>query len=448
MVSSKKDLQRALELSQENTYYANFYDAIKTEASRRSYTYGLNKFMTFLFEKKIILHVEDFQTLSSFDSGKSTDLVKSFIKILKQGLKPTSVNAYVAPLSLFFEMNRVVLFHKEINKVKDKNDLEQSGHTPVTDLELQDMIAICNHPRDIALILFLSSTGMRPGGLNDPVLRIKHLQYMANPIDPTNKKYCYAVKIYDGSRQHYWGFLTPEATIALDKYFAWRKNTRHEEFTDETPVFAAVSNRSSFENMTGYSLYKLLNKIYTKSGLVRKKEGNRYDKAITYMYRIRFNTILKLNNFVNSNIAEKLMAHKKGLDGSYLQPTMDECFTEFAKAIPELTIDTKERQKIEIQTKQKKIDELEAKQKENDSLKNQVSDLEKSSKAQLEKEIQRGKTLESDMEKIKLQQTRDRNEMENDMKEMQFKYHEAKQRPLSDEELERLAKKMKSIDSS
>ena len=97
------------------------------------------------------------------------------------------------------------------------------------------MIAICNHTGDIALILFLSSTGMRPGGLTDPVLRIKHLQYMTNPIGWTNTKYCYAVKIYDGSRQHYWGFLTPETTIALDKYFAWRKNTRHEEFTDETP---------------------------------------------------------------------------------------------------------------------------------------------------------------------------------------------------------------------
>ena len=91
------------------------------------------------------------------------------------------------------------------------------------------------------------------------------------------------------------------------------------------------------------------------------KKGNRYDKALVYMFRKRFNTILKLNNDVNSNIAEKLMAHKKGLDGVYLKPTREECFREFVKAIPQLTIDPTERQKIEIETKQERITELELK---------------------------------------------------------------------------------------
>ena len=348
MVSSKIELKRALELSEDNIEYGNFYDAIKTHASLRSYTYGLKKFMQYLTDKKQISNIEDYSTLAKFDGGKSTDLIKSYIKILKKTVKPTSVNAYVAPIFLFFDMNRTAIFKKEINRVKDKNDLEQSGHTPVTDIEIQNMIRICNHPKDIALVLFLSSTGMRPGGINDPVLCMKHLEYMADPTNPTNIEYCYAVKIYDGSRQHYWGFLTPETTKALDKYFHWRKTIRHEVFTDDTSIFASVSLRSNFNNMTGYSLYRLLDKIYKKSGLVRKKQGFRYDKAMTYMYRIRFNTILKLNNDVNSNIAEKLMAHKKGLDGTYLQPTREECFNEFVKTIPELTIDPTERQKLEI----------------------------------------------------------------------------------------------------
>ena len=61
------------------------------------------------------------------------------------------------------------------------------------------------------------------------------------------------------------------------------------------------------------------------------------------MFRKRFNTILKINNDVNSNIAEKLMAHKKGLDGVYLQPTREECFNEFVKAILQLTVDDSQR---------------------------------------------------------------------------------------------------------
>ena len=40
------------------------------------------------------------------------------------------------------------------------------------------------------------------------------------------------------------------------------------------------------------------------------------------------------------------------------QPTREECFTEFKKAIPELTIDPTKRQEVEIEAQQKKITEL------------------------------------------------------------------------------------------
>ncbi|QMU54566.1 MAG: hypothetical protein GKS07_06550 [Nitrosopumilus sp.] len=71
------------------------------------------KFMIYLFEKKKISHVEDFEPLAKFNSGKSTDLVKLFIQNLKQKVKPTSVNVYVAPLFLFSEMNLVVCSTKK-----------------------------------------------------------------------------------------------------------------------------------------------------------------------------------------------------------------------------------------------------------------------------------------------------------------------------------------------
>jgi hypothetical protein len=90
--------------------------------------------------------------------------------------------------------------------------------------------------------------------------------------------------------------------------------------------------------------------LLKKAGIERIKSGNRYDKAMSYGFRKRFNTILKLNNEINSNIVEKLMAHKNGLDGSYLKPTREQCFNEFVKAIEDLTIDDSERDKIKIQS--------------------------------------------------------------------------------------------------
>ena len=72
------------------------------------------------------------------------------------------------------------------------------------------------------------------------------------------------------------------------------------------------------------------------------------------MFRKRFNGKLKMENSVNSNIVEKLMAHKKGIDGRYLRPTRDECYAEFCKAIQSLTVNKEEKQANEI--KKLKVD--------------------------------------------------------------------------------------------
>ena len=58
------------------------------------------------------------------------------------------------------------------------------------------------------------------------------------------------------------------------------------------------------------------------------------------------------------------MAHKRGLDGTYLTPTREECFAEFVKAIPELTISNEERQKITIENLEKKNSEYQIKNSE------------------------------------------------------------------------------------
>jgi len=80
----------------------------------------------------------------------------------------------------------------------------------------------------------------------------------------------------------------------------------------------------------------------------------------------------KLNNDVNSNIAEKLMAHKRGLDGTYLQPTREECFAEFLKAIPQLTIDDSERKQALLDVALTEKSKLEEKNEENKLVKNEV----------------------------------------------------------------------------
>jgi len=58
------------------------------------------------------------------------------------------------------------------------------------------------------------------------------------------------------------------------------------------------------------------------------------------------------------------MAHKNGLDGVYLTPTREECFTEFVKAIPKLIVSKAEKLMIKLESseseKNEKIEKLES----------------------------------------------------------------------------------------
>ena len=157
-------------------------------------------------------------------------------------------------------------------------------------------------------------------------------------------------------------FLRPEASKFFDAYVRTRK-LNGEHIDQESYLFATKQNARTRKNdyLSQESIYRFLIHLYKKAGITRIKKGNRFDLAVTYGFRKRFNGMLKMDNSINSNIAEKLMAHKLGLDGTYLQPTRDECYREFVKAISQLTIDPTERLKLENEKKQEKIDQLEAK---------------------------------------------------------------------------------------
>ncbi len=68
-----------------------------------------------------------------------------------------------------------------------------------------------------------------------------------------------------------------------------------------------------------------------------------------------------------------IMAHKLGLDGSYLKPTREECFAEFIKAIQELTISDEARDKVKIKNLEQEKTQIEKLQKQIEELKGWVN---------------------------------------------------------------------------
>jgi integrase len=322
-----------------------FVSSIKSRYTLEEYLYNLKTFLKFT-------KVKDYDTLANLDSDTIQKFLEDYVLTLRErGLSHSTMRSYLAAVELFLDVNKKI-FHKTVLHKMIPAREKGGSDKPYTTEDIQKMLQSTASKRDKVLVHFLASTGARPRSIEDPILTFKNVEDM--PLG------CKALFLYAGSRDEYWAFLTPEASQALQYYVDERKS-RGEVITSESPVFAN-KYRVKGQKVTHMQFGAAHVKIYLllkKAGIERVKNGTRFDKAISYGFRKRFNTILKTNNQVNSNIAEKLMGHKNGLDGSYLKPTREQCFNEFVKAIPELTIDDSERNKIKIQNFEQERSEVE-----------------------------------------------------------------------------------------
>lgn len=361
--------------------------------SRQGYSYRMQGFMKYCKDNDYVKTEENYESLLTLDIEQVTDLLLDYVDYLQER-KISAVVNYLQSPELFFEMNRRLWHKKVVKKSITKDDRITAGKTPATDDDVFNMINANPILRNKLIIHYCASTGSRPGSIIDPPLQFKNLIPLPDitgfdkfDFDPDNnpefdrnqfesKRYCYAIKIYDGSNEGYWSFLIPSASDIMDEYRHERKLTG-ENITDESYIFTTFSNAKQvkYEFVTNDNLAHIIQKSI-KDGKVKRKLvfKGKYNKSQSIMFRKRFNTHLKLKNEVNSNIAEKLMAHKRGLDGTYLQPTLGELYIEFFKAISILEPDPRERHRLEIQKKQERITELEEKEEVIEEQKKQLDD--------------------------------------------------------------------------
>ncbi|MGI0094586.1 MAG: tyrosine-type recombinase/integrase, partial [Nitrosotalea sp.] len=328
---------------EQNRSYRLFVKAIKNEHTLKTYKYHLKNFLRYT-------NLPSYDAIIQIGTDRIQELLENLVFELEdKGRKGTAIKTSLAGVELFLEMNRVIYHKKILHKLVTKDTQEPGGSDPITTDDIVRMLSSTRKPRLKAIIHFIASTGIRPNAIVDPVLKRKHLVKM--PHD------CYAIKVYDNSTEGYWAFLTPEASKALDEYHKQRK-FNGEDMTDETPLFVndlTQHRKNGIKFLTSNHLKSIMHNLMKTASISRIKTGHRYNIAASYGFRKRFNTILKINNNVNSNIAEKLLAHKNGLDGVYFKPTREECFEEFKKAILDLAVDSNERLSMENKIKDQTI---------------------------------------------------------------------------------------------
>jgi len=302
-----------------------FENSIKSKETLRTYTYNLDRFLDWA-------QIKDYDSLLCVPAEQLQAILEDYLFYLKKRVSPNSIPPIFAPIELFLTLNEKEYRFKKLRKMYPAT-VKKAGSMPYTTTDIQQMFLNTKKKRSRALVLFLASTGARIGVFEN--LKLKHLVEMPDG--------CKGVLFYEETNEEYWGFLNPESSKALNEYFEERKKDG-ENLDTESPVFRSKYQIGSLhiKPLSVYGAKGIIRRLVSDSPF-RKKLGKRYDKQADHGFRKRFNTILKLNNTVNPNIAEKLMGHKNGLDGVYLVPTKEECFSEFQKAIVDLTINDSER---------------------------------------------------------------------------------------------------------
>ena len=284
-------------------------------------------------KKNYLSHLKGFEQFSMVDRTDMQDiprdylqkLLEDYLLELKSTASPNSIPSKFQGIRHFCVMNRIRLDWDIIRKMFPPMQNIQKLRS-YTSLEIGEFLSATKTVRDSALIHFMASTGARIGAF-DHRLEMAHLRDMPNR--------CIAVSIYSGHVEEYWAFLTPQASDALRSYHRLRVDSG-EELRDDTPIFAA--GKSGYGQLGWSGARAAVYRIISRSNVCRNKANGRYDVQINHGFRKRFNTILKMNSSISYGMAEKLMGHKGGLDGTYLTPTVDELFGEFKKAIPSLTV--------------------------------------------------------------------------------------------------------------
>jgi len=300
-----------------------FNESIHSEYTRQNYYYHLKKFSEYI-------GFRTYDDLLALDQQELQSNLESYLTHLKSKTNPNSVPTMFLGIRHFFIMNRIQVDWEIIRKMYPKKTV-QSGTKPWSKADIQKILDAATNVRDKALIRFLASTGIRIGGIEHE-LQIRHTCFMPHG--------CTAVAIYAGTVDEYWVFLTPVASLALWKYVKKRAQDG-ESIKAQTPLFRNLYGATTVmpaKQLRWSGARSLIYRLVLRANVYRARHGNRYDVQIDHGFRKYFNTTLKLNSAVNSNVAEKLMGHKNGLDGTYLRPDLGQCFSEFRKAISDLEL--------------------------------------------------------------------------------------------------------------
>lgn len=374
----EKEKLQSLELS--GPVYDFYMEAVHSSFTQYNYTFAMKKFMRFL-------RIDRIEDLLQYPPSQvklvEASIISWLTSLKKEGASFGTANCYLAAIKTFYEINYYTLNKRNLARhlpVK-KKPFDDRGYT--TD-EIAKMLQGADE-RLRALILLLACTGMRIGALADnekPLMQLKHLQ--------KNQEYnLYKVTVYEGFKEEYFCFTTPEAASAIDAYLKYRE-IHGEKLTPESDLFREHFNpddpdfdRENPRQIRLKGLSKLVAERAVRCGVMTKisllegqKQGKRRNKVFrTHGFRKRITSMMHEAHIDTLDI-DKLLGHKSKsiISKSYYRPDEDYLLGEYIKAVDLLTINQENRLQRENEMLKVRRDEYEALKEDLENTKEKLKD--------------------------------------------------------------------------
>ena len=263
----------------------------------------------------------------------------------KEGKQSTAIENYVKPVILYYKMNDVILNTRKVNRfLPEKRRIKKDR--AYYDSEISKMLEIADE-RMRVVILLLSSSGIRIGAIQS--IRLRNLK--------DNR-----LTVYENDKEEYITFITPECKKAIDNYLDMRLRYGEKLVEDSFLIREQFDIRDKFQikkarPIKRHAIRWMLDDIAKRCGV------RSYEVPIAHGFRKFFTTQL-INSEVNPEIREMLLGHKIGLTGCYYRPTEDKMYSEYEKAMDNLTINEENRLRKKIETltiEKSRLDRIEEK---------------------------------------------------------------------------------------
>jgi integrase len=341
--------------------YLNFINSLKSDSTKEGYRNALLRFMQHF-------HIKDTDTLSQLPPKDIESYLKNYIQFLKEEKRSTqSMNMILSSVNYFCVMNDIVINYKKICKFKSPTK-KHNFDRAYTHQDISKLLQICPLRLKVAVLVY-SSTGIRKGAL--VTLQLRHLKKI-------EKDNLYKFTIYEGEKEQYYTFCTPETANLIDEYLDYRGRCG-EKLTDDSYLIREEFDINDLEQIKkrsrtissstiGNSLLVYLLKTGLRD-LNRQSQFTRKPIPLLHGFRKFFTTQL-VNSKLNPEIREMLLGHKIGLASCYYRPTDEEMLTEYMKAVNNLTINEENRLKM-------KIEKLEVERSQFETLASKIEAIEK-----------------------------------------------------------------------